>query len=184
MKHILFVCQGNICRSPMAEFLMKKMARTENVSEWFDIASAATSNEEEGNPVYPLARRELAQHGIGCVGKTARRLSPDDYERYDMILCMESSILDDTLAILGSDPEGKVTRLLDHTDQPRDIADPWYTRDFRAAWNDIHYGVQAIFDSLLPQAKVEIEELRAQLAESTPDDPSGDPSDVPCLTSL
>ena len=156
MKHILFVCHGNICRSPMAEFIMKKMARTEGVTEWFDIASAATSDEEIGNPVYPMARQELAQHGIGCMGKTARRIEAADYDRYDMIVCMDTGNLEALHQLFPSDPKGKISRLLDHTDTPRDIADPWYTRDFRAAWHDLYAGVKAIFDGLLPQAKADL----------------------------
>ena len=162
MKHILFVCEGNICRSPMAEFIMKKMARTEDVAEWFDIASAGTSDEEAGHPVYPLARQELAQHGIGCMGKKSRQVVPDDYNNYDMILCMDNGNYSNLMHLFGDDPEHKVSLLLAHTDNPHDIADPWYTRDFRAAWIDIHAGVKAVFDSLLPQAKAEVEELRAQ----------------------
>lgn len=153
MKHILFVCQGNICRSPMAEFLFKKLARTEGVAEWFDVASAAVSDEEVGNPVYPLARQELAQHGIGCVGKKARQIEPGDYDRYDMIVCMDSGNYEALRMLFPEDTESKISRLLDYTDSPRDIADPWYTRDFRTAWNDINAGCRAIFDRLLPEAK-------------------------------
>ncbi len=140
----------------MAEFIMKKMARTEGVTEWFDIASAATSNEEAGNPVYPMARLELAEHGIGCMGKTSRQFTPDDYQKYDMILCMEQSNINSLMQIIDSDPDNKISLLLDHTDRPHDIADPWYTRDFRAAWKDIYAGVKAVFDSLLPQAKADL----------------------------
>ena len=161
MKHILFVCHGNICRSPMAEFIMKKMARTAEVSEWFDIASAGTSDEEVGNPVYPMARQELAQHGIGCMGKKARQIELSDYDQYDMIVFMDSNDLNALRKFFITDPEEKITRLLDHTDNPHDIVDPWYTRDFRTAWNDIFAGVKAIFDKLLPQAKADLEAQKA-----------------------
>ena len=148
MKKILFVCHGNICRSPMAEFIMKKLVRTAGLEEEFEIASAATSTEEIGNPVYPMARQELAKHGIGCPGHQARLLTPDDYDRYDMLVGMETENINDMLRILGADPDGKLSRLLDHTDHPRDIADPWYTRKFNIAWADIHEGCTAIFNKI------------------------------------
>jgi protein-tyrosine phosphatase len=144
MKRILFVCHGNICRSPMAEFIMKKMARQAGREESFLIASAATSTEELGNPVYPMARQELAMHGIGCAGHAARQLTPDDYERYDLIVGMDDANIDNIMRILGSDPEGKVRRML----EDREIADPWYTRNFRTAWNDIYAGCKALFENL------------------------------------
>ena len=148
MKRVLFVCHGNICRSPMAEFTMKKLVRNAGLEEEFEVASAATSDEELGNPVYPMARQELAKHGIGCPGHAARRLQPADYDRFDYIIGMDEANIANILRILGSDPEGKVSRLLDHTDKPRDIADPWYTRDFVTAWNDISAGCQALFSEL------------------------------------
>lgn len=148
MKRILFVCHGNICRSPMAEFIMKKMVRSAGREEEFEIASAATSNEELGNPVYPMARQELAKHGIGCPGHAARQLMPGDYNHYDMIVGMDSENMEEMLRFFGSDPEGKLSLLLDHTGHPRDIADPWYTRNFTAAWKDIYAGCTAIFDKL------------------------------------
>ena len=148
MKRVLFVCHGNICRSPMAEFTMKKLVRNAGLEEEFEVASAATSDEELGNPVYPMARQELAKHGIGCPGHAARRLQPADYDRFDYIIGMDTANIANILRILGSDPEGKVSRLLDHTGKPRDIADPWYTRDFVAAWNDISAGCQALFSEI------------------------------------
>lgn len=148
MKRVLFVCHGNICRSPMAEFTMKKLVRNAGLEEEFEVASAATSDEELGNPVYPMARQELAKHGIGCPGHAARRLQPSDYDRFDYIIGMDTANIANILRILGSDPEGKVSRLLDHTDKPRDVADPWYTRDFVTAWNDISAGCQALFSEL------------------------------------
>lgn len=148
MKRVLFVCHGNICRSPMAEFIMKKMVRGAGLEEEFEIASAATSTEDIGNPVYPMARQELAKHGIGCPGKTARQVTADDYAHYDMLVAMDANNLASLRELLGGDPEGKTSLLLDHTGKPRDIADPWYTRDFRTAWNDIHAGCEALFAEL------------------------------------
>lgn len=147
-KRVLYVCHGNICRSPMAEFITKKLVRTAGLEEEIEVASAATSPEELGNPVYPMARQELAKHGIGCPGHKARQLEAADYDRYDMIVGMDSDNLKDILRILGGDPMGKVSLLLDHTGSPRDIADPWYTRKFDVAWRDIYAGCTAIFDKL------------------------------------
>ena len=152
MKRILFVCHGNICRSPMAEFIMKKLVRQAGREDDFEIASAATSTEELGNPVYPMARQELAKHGIGCPGHQARQLTMDDYRRYDMIIGMDSENKQNIMRIIGDDPDNKLSLLLDHTDHPRDIADPWYTRDFRTAWNDIYNGCAALFDKLSANA--------------------------------
>ena len=132
----------------MAEFIMKKLVRTAGLEEEFEIASAATSTEEIGNPVYPMARQELAKHGIGCPGHHARQITLDDYSNYDMIVGMEVENIKNIMHIIGSDPDGKVSLLLDHTDHPRDIADPWYTRDFGTAWKDIYAGCKAIFDKL------------------------------------
>jgi protein-tyrosine phosphatase len=148
MKRLLFVCHGNICRSPMAEFVMKKMVRTAGLTDDFEIASAATITEEIGNPVYPMARAELAKHGIGCPGKTARLLTTDDYNNYDMIIGMDANNLSSMKNLLGDDPDNKFSLLLDHTSNPRDIADPWYTRDFSSAWRDIHAGCEALFNKL------------------------------------
>ena len=148
MIKIMFVCHGNICRSPMAEFIMKKIVRSSGRSDDFEIASSATSSEELGNPVYPMARAELAKHGIGCPGKTARLLTRDDYDQYDMIIGMDANNLRNIKRIVGNDVMGKVSLLLDHTDSPRDIADPWYTRDFATAWRDIYTGCEALFKKL------------------------------------
>ncbi len=132
----------------MAEFIMKKLICTAGVNEKFDIGSAATSREEIGNPVYPMARQELARHGIGCPGHAARQVTQDDYGRYDMIIGMDENNLGQLHSIFHSDPENKISRLLDHTDHPRDIADPWYTRDFRTAWNDIYAGCEGLLAEL------------------------------------
>ncbi len=148
MIRILFVCLGNICRSPMAEFMMKDLVRRRGLSDRFEIASAATSSEELGNPVYPPARRMLAAHGIDCAGKTARQMCRADYDRYDWLIGMEQSNLRRMTAICGGDPAGKISRLLDGTPRPRDIADPWYTGDFQATWDDLTEGLQALLDRL------------------------------------
>ena len=154
MKRILFVCHGNICRSPMAEFVLKKLVRRAELEEAFEIASAGTSNEEEGNPVYPLAKRTLAEHGIGCPGKTARQLTAEDYDRWDMIVGMDAANMRNMLALFGGDPEGKLSLLLDHTPASdtkhhgRDVSDPWYTRKFNIAWDDLYSGCVALFEKL------------------------------------
>lgn len=136
----------------MAEFIMKKLVRTAGLEEKFEIASAATSTEEIGNPVYPMARQELAKHGIGCPGKTARQLTADDYRHFDMLIGMDSGNLAAMKAIVGDDVDGKLSLLLDHTDHPRDIADPWYTRKFNIAWADIYEGCTALFNKLTADA--------------------------------
>ena len=148
MIKILFVCHGNICRSPMAEFVMKDLVKKAGRDGEFDIASAATSSEEIGNPVYPQARRKLAEHGLACDGKRARQFTARDYSHYDLIIGMDSANIRSLRRASGGDPEGKVRLLLSYTPHPRDVADPWYTGDFDAAWNDIYTGCQALLDSL------------------------------------
>lgn len=149
MIKILFVCHGNICRSPMAEFIMKDLVKKAHKEDMFEIASAATSSEELGNPVYPPARRKLAEHGISCSGKTARQIRRSDYDHYDMIIAMDQMNLRNMKRIFGDDPNGKLSLLLDHTDHPADIADPWYTDDFDTAWNDIERGCKALLKKLI-----------------------------------
>ncbi|MCD7832942.1 MAG: low molecular weight phosphotyrosine protein phosphatase [Lachnospiraceae bacterium] len=148
MIKILFVCWGNICRSPMAEFIMKDMVERRGLADEFLIESAAHTSEEIGNPVYPPARRELARHGISCAGKKARKMTAGDYAKYDWILGMEDLNLGYMLRILGGDPEHKVRRLLDFSDRPRDIADPWYTGEFGRTYTDIVEGCEALLDYL------------------------------------
>lgn len=147
-KRILFVCHGNICRSPMAEFVMKWLVDEAGLSDQFDIASAATSTEEIGNSVYPPARRKLAEHGISCAGKTARQLTRRDYDHYDLLIGMDSWNLRNMQRMCGGDPEGKISLLLDFTSHPRDVADPWYTDDFEATWRDCLEGCRAVLDYL------------------------------------
>ena len=149
MTRILFVCHGNICRSPMAEFIMKDLVKQRGVEERFEIASAATSAEEIGNPVYPPARRELEKHGIGCAGKTARRICREDYDRYDYLIGMDRANLTNMRRLWNGDPEGKVCGLLEFAGRPgEDVADPWYTGDFQTTWRDVLSGCQGLLASL------------------------------------
>lgn len=148
MTRILFVCHGNICRSPMAEFILKDMVEKACLSEQFHIESAATSTEEIGNPVYPPAQRKLAEHGISCVGKVARQLQNDDYEEYDLIIGMDSTNLRAMHQICGGDYADKMHRLMDFTDRPGDVADPWYTDDFEATWQDVSDGCAGLLKAL------------------------------------
>nr|WP_326216670.1 low molecular weight protein-tyrosine-phosphatase [uncultured Oscillibacter sp.] len=148
MERILFVCHGNICRSPMAEFVMKDLVGKAGADERFFIASAATSTEEIGNPVYPPARRKLAEHGIGCAGKTARQMTAADYREYDLLIGMDSANLRNMRRICGGDPEGKIRLLMDFTDRPGDVADPWYTGDFETTWRDISAGCRGLLEWL------------------------------------
>ena len=148
MMKILFVCHGNICRSPLAEFIMKDLVNRSHLSDRFEIASAATSTEEIGNPVYPPARAKLAEHGLSCAGKTARQMTKQDYICYDYIVAMDQWNLKNIAGIIGEDKEHKVTRLLDWTSEPRDIADPWYTEDYDRAYDDILYGCRCLLQKL------------------------------------
>ena len=149
MIRILFVCHGNICRSPMAEFVLKDLAEKAGRSAEFVIASAATSAEELGNPVYPPARRELARHGIGCAGHAARRLRAEDYDRWDLLIGMDQANLRNMVRLFGGDPSGKCRLLLDYAGRPgQEVADPWYTGDFSTAWEDILAGCQGLLAAL------------------------------------
>jgi len=148
LTKILFVCHGNICRSPMAEFVMKDLVEKAGCASEFYIESAAVSAEELGNPVYPPARRELAHHGISCDGKTARQMTRDDYDRFDLLICMDSSNLRRMERICGGDPDGKMSRLLEHTGRFNDVADPWYTGDFSATWRDVVDGCTALLEKI------------------------------------
>ena len=149
MKKILFVCHGNICRSPMAEFVMKDLVEKAGLADKFYIESAAASTEEIGNGVYPPAKRKLAQHGISCNGKTARQMTPSDYERFDLLIGMDKYNIEDMIDICGGDPEGKIHKVLDYTARKGDVADPWYTRDFDATWRDVTEGCGRLLESLL-----------------------------------
>ena len=148
MKRILFVCHGNICRSPMAEFVMKDLVEKAGVRDAFYIESAATSTEELGNPVYPPARRVLAAHGIDCSGKYARQIRRKDYDDFDLIICMDNANIRNALRIFGEDPQGKISRLLDFTSRPGEVADPWYSGNFDATWRDVYEGCTALLETL------------------------------------
>lgn len=144
MIKILFVCHGNICRSPMAEFVMKDLVKNAGLERKFSIASAATSTEEIGCPVYPPARRKLAEHGIGCAGHAARQLTAADYDHWDYLVGMDVANLRNMRRICGGDPEGKISLLLDWADRSGDVADPWYTGDFDATWRDVLAGCSGL----------------------------------------
>ena len=148
MTRILFVCHGNICRSPMAEFVMKDLVKKAGLESQFHIESAATSTEEIGNPVYPLARRKLAEHGIDCAGKTARQLRNSDYDNFDLLIGMDRANLRNMHCICGGDFAGKLHLLMDYTDHPGDVADPWYTDDFETTWRDVLEGCQGLLEQL------------------------------------
>lgn len=147
MTKILFVCHGNICRSPMAEFVMKHLTKQAGLEHEFSIASAATSTEEIGNPIYPPAARTLAVHGISSEGHAARQLRKDDYTAYDLLIGMDDANIRNMLRMCGGDPEGKIHRLLDYTNRPGQVADPWYTRDFEQTWQDVWEGCHGILEA-------------------------------------
>lgn len=148
MNRILFVCHGNICRSPMAEFVMKNLVKKAGLEQAFYIESAATSTEEIGNEVYPPARRILAGHGISCRGKTARQMTRRDYDRFDLIIGMDAWNIRNIHRICGNDSENKVRLLMEFTDRPGEVADPWYTGDFEATWRDVLEGCQGLLKSI------------------------------------
>ena len=145
---ILFVCHGNICRSPMAEYVMKDLVKREGLEDECSIASAATSTEEIGNGVYPPARRKLQEHGISCAGYAARQLRQADYQAYDLLVGMDRANLRNMLRICGGDPEGKISLLMDHTSRRGEVADPWYTGDFETTWQDVLEGCQGLLEQL------------------------------------
>ncbi len=149
MNKILFVCLGNICRSPMAEFIMKDLVESKGLSSEFYIESAATSREELGNPVYPPAKRVLEKRGINCATKRARQITAADGEKFDYIVCMDSSNVSNTKRILNANYHSKIYKLLDFTNTPRDVADPWYTGNFTATENDVDLGCKGLLEFIL-----------------------------------
>ena len=157
MTRIMFVCHGNICRSPMAEIILKDMVERRGLTDSFVIASSATSTEEifngVGNPVYPPARRELALHGLSANGKRAVQLQRSDYEKYDLFICMDGANVRNATRILGGDSEGKVKKLLSYTGSERDVSDPWYTERFDVAYRDILEGCTALLQEVMKELK-------------------------------
>ena len=154
MIRVLFVCWGNIGRSPMAEFILKDMVRRRGLQDLFHIESAATSMEEIGNPVYPPARRKLAEHGIGCEGHHARRMERRDYRDFDYLIGMEGINIRSILRMTGGDPEGKVFKMLDFTDRPGDIDDPWYTGDFTTVFEQLYEGCEGFLRRLSEEGRL------------------------------
>ena len=153
MVRILFVCHGNICRSPMAEFVMKALVREAGLEARYEIASAATSREELGSPVYPPARRELARHGIGCEGHAARQLTAADYDRWDYLVGMEPVNLRGMTRICGGDPRGKMRLLMSFAGSREAIDDPWYTGRFDEVYRQIERGCRALLRETGPEAR-------------------------------
>ena len=154
MIKIMFVCHGNICRSPMAEFVMKDILKKRRLDGEFFVESAATSREEIGNPIYPPVRRILGEMGIDFDNrKTARQVTTGDYDRFDYIVCMDRNNLQNITRIIPSDPLKKISRLMDFTDQPRDVADPWYTGDFLQTKQDVTEGCDALLKFILENRK-------------------------------
>lgn len=151
MKKILFVCHGNICRSPMAEFYFRRLVENANLQDEFEVASAGVNKADEGSPVYPMAKRQLAGRGIGCKGKVSQMITPSMYRNFDYILAMDDLTIRQIEKLLGPDKENKITRLLDHVSidkkqyTHRDVLDPWYTRKFDVAWEDIRVGCGDLF---------------------------------------
>ena len=147
MKRILFVCHGNICRSPMAEFILKALVKARGMENEYYIESAAVSSEEIGNGIYPPAKRCLSQHGVAFdSGKRARKVCAQDYDRFDRIICMDSMNLRWIKSIIPEDPEGKIHLMMSYTGRSRDVADPWYTRDFETTFQDILSACEAMLD--------------------------------------
>jgi len=148
MIKILFVCHGNICRSPMAEFILKDMAQKLEVADKIQIASCATSTEEIGNPVYPPARAELTRHGLDAKGKCAVQHTKADYDTYDLLIAMDSNNIRNIHRMIGGDPLGKVKKLMDYTSRGGDVADPWYNGHFERTYKDIYDGCLALIRHL------------------------------------
>ena len=150
MIRICFTCHGNICRSPMAEFVMKDLVKKVRLESQFHIESAATSTDAIGCPVYSPARHKLAEHGISCAGKTARQLARADYDKYDLLIGMDQANLRNMRRICGGDPDGKIHLLMEYTDRPGDVADPWYTDDFETTWRDVLEGCTGLLKNIYP----------------------------------
>ncbi|MFW2491842.1 low molecular weight protein-tyrosine-phosphatase [Clostridium chromiireducens] len=146
MIKVMFVCHGNICRSPMAEFIFKNMVKQKGMTDNFYIASCATSTEEIGNSVYPPARRKLMEHNISCEGKRSVQLRKEDYNKFDYLVAMDQKNMRNIFKIIKEDRKNKVYKLLDFTTIPKDIADPWYSGDFDTTYNEIYEGCRGLLD--------------------------------------
>ena len=149
---IMFVCHGNICRSPMAEFIFRDMLRRNGLADKISVSSSATSTEEIwgdiGNPVYPPAKAELAKHGLSCEGKRAVQLQKSDYDKYDLFIGMDKANIRNMQRILGGDPDSKIRKLMEYTDRGGDVADPWYSGRFDVAYRDIYDGCDGLLRSI------------------------------------
>ena len=160
MIRIMFVCHGNICRSPMAEFIFKDMLKEKGLESRCTVSSSATSTEEIwngiGNPVYPPAKAELARHGLSCEGKRAVQLRREDYDDYDLFVGMDSANIRNMHRILGGDPDSKIRKLMEYTERGGDVADPWYSDRFDIAYRDIYDGCRGLLNAILNQSKGEI----------------------------
>ncbi len=154
MIKVLFVCLGNICRSPMAKYIFKDMVKKNNLENQITIDSAATSNEEAGNGLYRHAASKLIEKGIKIDNHKARQITLKDYEEYDYIIAMEDRNISGILKTVKNDPQNKINKLLDFSNNPRDIADPWYTGNFEVTYNDIVEGTTAFLDYLIENKKV------------------------------
>ncbi len=148
MTKILFVCHGNICRSPMAEFIMKDLVSKAGISQNFEIASAATSTEELYNPVYPPAKRKLLEHGISCEGKRARQITAKDFDYYDMIIIMDENNLRNIHRMFGNKFDSKISMMMDYTNRKGSVSDPWYSGNFEVTWQDIFDGCSGLIEKL------------------------------------
>ena len=152
MKKIMFICHGNICRSPMAEFIFKKMLNENGLAERVSVSSSATSTETiwngQGEPVYPPAAKELSKHGISCSEKRSVQLTKADYGKYDLLICMDSNNIRNAMRIFGADPQKKLCKLMDFTSRPGDVSDPWYTRDFSTCYRDIEEGCAGLLNEI------------------------------------
>lgn len=152
MIKILFICHGNICRSPMAEFMFKDKIAKANLSNKIHIESAATTDDEiyhgVGNPVYPPARKILADHGISCDGKRARQIVKEDYNKFDYLICMDAENIRHMRHLWPQDPEHKIYKMLSFANLDRDVADPWFTRDFQATWDDLELGCNGLLTKI------------------------------------
>ncbi len=153
MISILFICHGNICRSPMAEFVFKDMVKKSGRGDEFYVASAATSYEEIGSPVHRGTAKILNGLGISCRDKRAVHLEKSDYLKYDYLICMDSANVRNTLRIVGDDKDGKIYKLLEFADSDRDVADPWYTGDFDVTYNDILAGCKGLLKHIDTKSK-------------------------------